>query len=229
MPIPSTINIVRFTEHPCCSWKLTKQHACDNPITRHYKDGILEAKLYAPVQVYRDGESFTVTDGNTYFYINYNDDVIQIEGVEIDRDVVTVDGFEAYLQGLFCCTEAEVVLPAYTIVAGEMGVSCTDDVTTVNFEIVNTSGIPIPAGTFFLLEWTGLPEGSVFQADSDFAIIAIDGITLELTEVIEPDGSITFGVSFDNEGCVEGQYSVSITPNDDYTLTPNQLVLSVEG
>lgn len=105
MSCASTINIVAFTQFPCCSWKLYKQHDCDNPISRHYKDGILEAKIYSPVQVYKDAESFTVSDGKTSFYINYNDDVIQVEGEELDREAVTVDDFEAYLQGLFCCTE----------------------------------------------------------------------------------------------------------------------------
>lgn len=227
MSCPSTINIVAFTPYPCCSWKLTKQHDCDNAISRHYKDGLLEAKMYSPARIYRDGSSFTIMDGKTSFYIDYTNDVIQVEGVEIDRDVVTVDAFEAYLQGLFCCTEN--ILPAYSLNGEENSYTCRDDVSTVSFLIKNMSGIDIPAGTIFLLEWSGLGDNPVFITDMVGSEIAITGETLELLVDFEAEDTIIFDVSFDNVRCEPVVCSVSITANDTYTLSTDPLVLTSNG
>ncbi len=227
MPCSSTINIVAFTPYPCCSWKLSKQHDCDNAISRHYKDGLLEAKMYSPARIYRDGSSFTIMDGKTSFYIDYTNDVIQVEGVEIDRDVVTVDAFEAYLQGLFCCTEN--ILPAYSLYGEESSYACRDDVSTLYFLIKNMSGIDIPAGTIFLLEWSGLGDNPVFASNILESEIAITGETLELVVDFEAEDTILFGVSFDNAACAPVTPSVSISANDNYTLSTDPLVLTSNG
>lgn len=229
MSIASTINIVQFTQHPCCSWKLTKQHSCDNPITRHYKEGIMEVKLYDNVKVYRDGTSFTVTDGKSSFYIDYGHDNILIEGDGLDGDVVTIDDFEAYLQGIFCCTEAIPVenLPVYSLDGEENGFGCADDITNFSIIIVNTSEVAIPAGTIVLLEWSELGDNPVFSTEEEKAAIAIDGSFLALTADLDPEATLIFGVEFDNPECAtEAVYTVTITAGEGYELSPDPFIIS---
>ncbi len=186
----------------------------------------MEAKLYGTVQVYRDGYSFTVTDVKTSFYINYADDDILIEGVGLDGDVVTVDDFEAYLQGLFCCTEA-VELPVYSIDGEENGFGCADDITNFSIIIVNTSEVAIPAGTTLQLEWSALGDNPGFSTEPDKAAIAVDGSFIVLTADLDPEGTLIFDVDFDNPECaIEGVYTVTITAGTGFELSDPLIISS---
>jgi len=222
MSLTATVNIAAFTPYPCCSWKLTKQHDCGNPIARHYKNGLLEVKFSSPVTVIRDSSSFNITDGNSWFYINYNEDIISIDGVELDKDVITEDAFEAYLQGLFCCTET--VSHLYVLEGLEHSpAECRESLSNFSASITNKTPLtPIPAGTIFNLEWTNLGDNPTFSTSIDSpAEISNDGTTLELLADLMPGDLIIFSVEFDNPECLsEIECSVEITAGDGFNIYP---------
>ena len=229
----TTITIRTISTAPCCSWKISRQYPCNNPLARLYTDGLQEEKLFARVRIRRESTTaFSLTDAQTSVYINYEQEDISIDGTPLDKEVVGLEDFEQYLHNLFCCAteeEEEIACGAYILAEEESNASCADDVGTFQVIIVNNSSGSIPAGTVFNLNWTGLGSNPVFSmggATGLTAAVSINGTTLTVIDNWAVSAAVQINVDFDNVGCEAGSYSVSITPSACFTLSPDPLVIS---
>lgn len=228
MPCLSSISIETVSQAPCCSWKVTKTHPCNSPLSRLYDGGLEEVKLFAPVRIRRDGNTFTLQDKQSSVYINYEQ-----ESLTADEQAVSVDleDFEQYLHEFFCCSgggddEDNPACGNFILAADEVNAACLDDTGTFQILVSNQSGGYIPAGTVFNLTWIGIGANPVFSVPVGDATIAVDGSTLQITQDWAASDAIQFEVSFDNIGCQSGNYAVVISPGVCFTMSPNPFVIS---
>ena len=232
MPLTMTcskkVSITKTSEAPCCSWRITRQHGCEDVLARLYPDGQEEVKLFAPVMVRKEGSLYTISDKQTAFYFYYADD-ISIDGLALDKEAVPESTFESYLHNLLCCgsgSEEEITCGNFILTAVNSSATCNAGRATFTVSIANISSGAIPAGTVFNLAFSGIGSNAVYSVTNGNADIDEGGNTMQITGDWSVNGIISFQVVSDNEGCEAGLYSVSISPIACVTMSPNPLVIT---